>query len=243
MIKIKMSYALQLQIRTACNIANLSSRKTSPLTLIGCCKPMSVGGVSPLQENFNYFCLWCTLGFTAHLQFVIGTTLDTIWFQSCLLQILCNQVVLVINTFNLTSDRKSSAVWFGQTDWAVISNHIWWIMFFVQYLWWAMNTERRVSSYLRVTVCAAQEFSPFVFSPLLYLHQDQLKRKHSGEKGHTRPLTKWNIHSFYQLNISIIICIYCEGSNNSKHCNIRMISLGIFSWKSKSCLDLGKNKE
>lgn len=147
MIKTKMNYTLQLKIRAAYNIANLSSRKTFHLTLIGCCKPRSAGGASPLQENSNYFCLSCMLGFTAHLQFVIGTTLDTIWFQSCLLQILCNQVVLVINTFNLTSDSKSSAVWFGQTDWTVISNHIWWIMFFVQYLWWATDTKRQLCSY------------------------------------------------------------------------------------------------
>lgn len=92
----------------------------------------------------------CMLGFPAHLQFVIGSTLYIIWFQSCLLQILCNQVV--INTFNLPSDKKSSAGWLFQAGWTVISNHIWWIMFFVHYLQWARNRKTRKCSCL-VLLC------------------------------------------------------------------------------------------
>lgn len=140
-------------------------------------------GVCPLEENFNNFHLSCTLEFTSHLQFVIGSTLDTIWFQSCLLQIFCNQVVLVINTFNLTSDRKPSAAWFCQTDWTVISDHIWWIIFFVHYLWWARNTKMCVCLYLCVNVYAGSVVSPFVFPPLCSLQADQLKRNILWGKG------------------------------------------------------------
>jgi len=161
------------------------------------------------------------LGFTAHLQFVIGSTLDTIWFQSCLLQILCNQVVLVINTFNLTSDRKSSAVWFCQTDWTVISNHIWLIMFFVCYLQWARNMKPCICLCLCVTVHANAGVESICILTIMFFQSRSVEKKqHFGEKGHTTPLMKWNIHSFYQINIKhAATCIYYAVNSNSEHCH------------------------
>lgn len=202
-------------------------------------------GVCPLEENFNNFCLSCTLEFTSHLQFVIGSTLDTIWFQSCLLQILCNQVVLVINTFNLTSDRKPSAAWFCQTDWTVISDHIWWIIFFVHYLWWARNTKMCVCSYLCVNVHAGSGVKSICIPTIMFFASRSVEKKHfMGERGHTLPLMIWNIHSFYQLNItSATICMYYTFSNNFEHCSVYIAFFCIFNWKSRSCLDLRENKE
>lgn len=131
------------------------------------------------------------LGFTAHLQFVIGSTLDTIWFQSCLLQILCNQVVLVINTFNLTSNRKSSALWFCQTDWTVISNHIWWIKFFVHYLLCAMNTKTCICSCLGVTTHAGTGVESICILTIMFFASRSVQKKwHFGEKGCTASLMK-----------------------------------------------------
>lgn len=143
----------------------------------------------------------CMLGFPAHLQFVIGSTLYIIWFQSCLLQILCNQVV--INTFNLPSDKKSSAGWLFQAGWTVISNHIWWIMFFVHYLQWA-RTEKHANA-PALCCCACRHWC------WVHLYSQQyilctLKRNGIGGGGKccTAPLREWNIHSFYQLILKVL---------------------------------------